>query len=153
MIDDAVNRLLLDVAVGLLLILLASIPAQAQSFPSDLPTTNQSAKITTGNTFQLLLAPTTYAVDQQRKSLTIENNNASDNCNVIVGTLGGQVIAGTTTTATNVTVGGVVMTAAQASILLLPAGSYQRYFPYVPSDAVVGTCSSTGDSIYLDIQQ
>jgi hypothetical protein len=110
---------------------LAVASAHAQSFSSDLPTTNGSVTITTGNTFQTVLAATTFTVDQQRKSVTIQNNNTSDSCWVFIG-------AGTATKA--------------ISILLTSGGSYQRYFPYVPSDAIQATCASNGDTLYIDTQ-
>jgi uncharacterized membrane protein YoaK (UPF0700 family) len=118
----------------------ASGLAQAQNFSSDLPTINGSVTIVTGNTFQQVLAATTFTVDQQRKSLTIENNNISDNCWIAFGAVGGVAI-----TAANAT--------KAESILLLPGGSYQRYFPYVPSDAIIGTCASNSDTLYIDTQQ
>jgi hypothetical protein len=44
------------------------------------------------------------------------------------------------------------MSAAQASILLAPAGgSYTRYYPYVPDGPIVVTCAGTGDSVYVGI--
>lgn len=114
-------------------------------------TVNGSVKITTGLTYQLVLAalPGTSTV---RQSLTIENNQASgtDVCYLIIGTT--QVTAGTTTTSTNITIAGQTVTAAQASIVLSPGGSYTRYFPYVPSDAIYATCTTTADSLYIDTQ-
>ena len=93
-------------------------------------TTNSSTTITTGGTFQTVLpALGTGAV---RRSITIQNNNTgADNCWVFLGT-------GAATTA--------------RSILLPTGGSYQRYYPYVPSDAVQMTCTTTGDSVYIDTQ-
>jgi hypothetical protein len=123
-----------------LLLALAIGSARAQNFSSDLPTINGSVTIVTGNTFQQVLAATTFTVDQQRKSLTIENNNTSDNCWIAFGAVGGAAI-----TAANAT--------KAESILLLPGGSYQRYFPYVPSDAIIGTCASNSDTLYIDTQQ
>jgi hypothetical protein len=125
--------------VGVALALAAS-SAQAQIFSSDLPTINGSVTIATGNTFQQVLAATTFAVDQQRKSLTIHNNNTTDNCWIAFGAVNGVAI-----TAANAT--------KAESILLLPGGSYQRYFPYVPSDAIIGTCASNSDTLYIDTQQ
>jgi hypothetical protein len=93
------------------------------------PTTNTSAVIATGNTFQTVLAAPVYPA--LRRSLTIENNNATDSCWVFVG-------AGAATKGT--------------SILLLPGGSYTRYYPYVPSDPIQATCATTSDTIYVDTQ-
>jgi hypothetical protein len=66
-----------------------------------------------------------------RRSLTIENNNATDSCWVYVG-------SGTATAA--------------KSILLLPGGSYVRYYPYIPNDQIQATCTTTSESLYIDIQ-
>jgi hypothetical protein len=97
---------------------------------TNLATINNSTTITTGGTFQTVLpALGTGAV---RRSITIQNNNTgTDNCWVFLG-------SGAATTA--------------KSILLASGGSYQRYYPYVPSDAVQMTCTTTGDSVYIDTQ-
>jgi hypothetical protein len=92
-------------------------------------TTNSSAVITAGNSFQTVLAGISSA--NQRRSLTIENNNATDSCWLFIG-------AGSPTKGT--------------SILLGPGGSYQRYEPYVPSDPIQATCATTNDTLYIDIQ-
>lgn len=93
-------------------------------------TTNASVVIATGNTFQTVLTALP-AGNSQRRSLTIENNNTSDSCWVFVG-------AGTATKGT--------------SILLTSGGSYTRYYPYVPSDAIQATCATTSDTLYVDYQ-
>ena len=118
-------------------------------------TLNSSAKIATGNTFQTVLVAQSAATSSagtttQRQALTIENNNVSDNCWLVIGTT--QITSGTTTLSTNVTIAGATITAQQASIVLLPGGSYTRYWPFVPSDAVYATCANTGDSLYVDNQ-
>jgi hypothetical protein len=112
-------------AVALLALCLAG-QAFAQTVAQS---TNGSVTITTGGTFQTVLAAITQ--NNQRRSLTVENNNTSDNCWLFIG-------SGSATKAT--------------SILLLPGGSYTRYYPYVPSDALQATCATTGDSIYVDFQ-
>ena len=94
-------------------------------------TVNGSVTITTGNTFQTILA-STVGTTTVRQSLTIQNNQTTtDNCWVFVG-------SGTATKGT--------------SILLQPGGSYTRYWPYVPSDAIQATCASNSDTLYLDTQ-
>lgn len=93
-------------------------------------TVNASITITTGNTFQTALA-SIIGTSSRRQSLLIENNNASDNCWVFIGS--GSPTKGT-------------------SMLLLPGGSYQRYWPYVPSDAIQATCTTTADTLYVDTQ-
>lgn len=114
----------------LALMLPAIMGAAALAQVINAATTNGSVLIATGNTFQTVLAAL-GAPPAQRRSLTIQNNNASGNCYVFVGA---------TTASTPI------------SILLLPGGSYARYYPYVPSDAIQGTCATTGASLYVDTQ-
>jgi hypothetical protein len=94
-------------------------------------TTNGSATITAGNTFQKVLSAAVYPAG--RRSLTIENNNAADNCWIAFG---------------------IGITAANAtkaeSILLLPGGSYTRYAPFIPSDEIEATCASNSDTLYSE---
>lgn len=92
-------------------------------------TTNASVVVATGNTFQTVLAAITQT--NQRRSLTIENNNATDSCWLYIG-------AGSATKA--------------ASMLLLPGGSYTRYYPYVPADAIQATCATSSSTLYVDLQ-
>lgn len=113
---------------AVLLALCLAGPAVAQVTAA--ATTNGSAVITTGNTFQTVLAALA-AGNTPRRSLTIENNNASDSCWVFIGS--GSATKGT-------------------SILLTFGGSYTRYFPYVPSDAIQATCATTSDTLYVDTQ-
>ena len=47
----------------------------------------------------------------------------------------------------------VLEKAAQAAILLQPGQSYTRYWPFVPNDQILGTCTtSSSDSLYVDTQ-
>lgn len=104
-------------------------PASAQT--TNAATTNGSAVITTGNTFQQVLAAvgTPPAV---RRSLTVQNNNASDACWVYVGP---------------------TASATKGTAIQLAAGqSYTRYYPYVPSDVIAATCATTSDTLYVDTQ-
>ncbi len=97
--------------------------------PANVPTVNHSAVITTGGTFQTVLAAAT-----NRLSLTIQNNNpigGSEYCYIYIG-------SGSATAAT--------------SIILAPGGSYQRYFPFIPSDVIQATCTTTNDILYIDTQ-
>lgn len=95
--------------------------------------------ITTGNTFQQLL-PAVPVNSQARRSLTIQNNNgnatceAASNCDYCWIFIG----AGSATEA--------------ASIELAAGVAYTRYFPYVPSDVIQGTCASNSDTMYVDTQ-
>lgn len=118
---------------------LFAFPASAQA-PSGLPvsgvainraTVNTPVVIGAGNTFQTILS-SNFGTKTQRQSLTVENNNTNtDNCWIFIG-------SGTATKAT--------------AILLLPGGSYTRYWPFVPSDAIQATCATTSDTMYLDNQ-
>lgn len=112
--------------IALLFALLVGTPALAQT---NAATTNSSAVITTGNTFQTVLAA--VATGNIRRSITIVNNNATDSCWIYLG-------SGTATKAT--------------SILLIAGGSYYRYWPLVPSDAVQATCATSNDTLYIDTQ-
>jgi hypothetical protein len=93
-------------------------------------TTNGSVTITAGNTFQTVLSAVA-APPAIRRSLTIQNNNASDSCWLFIG-------GGSATKAT--------------SILLTTGQAYTRYYPYVPTDAIQATCASTSDTLYVDTQ-
>lgn len=106
-------------------------------------------KITTGLTYQQILPALTGS--KSRNSITIQNNNSSDSCQIIIVGTGSPWLAGDTTT-TSRTVNGVSMTAAQASILLTSGQSYTRYFPFIPSDQFLATCATTADSLYVDTQ-
>jgi len=107
-------------------VVIAATPALAQS---NRTTINGSVVIATGNTFQ------TVRKSDAPWSITIENNNTTDNCWIEFG---------------------VGVTAANATkanaILLLPGGSWARYYPYVPSDEIEGTCASNSDTLYVDTQ-
>jgi hypothetical protein len=111
------------------------VGGQAQSTA----TVNGSVTITTGNTFQTVLAAVTGGfpvfnpggIPTGRRSLTIANNNATDSCWLFIGS--GTAAKGT-------------------SILLLAGGSYTRYWPYVPSDVIQATCTTSNDTLYVDTQ-
>lgn len=108
-------------------IALLSSAACADAPQSAYSTVNGSVVIAAGNTFQ-----TVVAANSRLRSLTIQNNNTNgDNCWVFVG-------GGTATKPT--------------AILLGQGGSYQRYYPYVPADAIQATCAATSDTLYVDTQ-
>ncbi len=126
--------------------------AQVPSTPSSvLATTNNFAVIiTTGLTYQQLLP-----AGQNRRSLTIQNNQISgtDVCYFIFGqNITSQITPGVTLTSTNLTIQGNTITAGAASMVLNPGQPYTRFYPYIPSDPMYVTCSTTGDSVYVDIQ-
>lgn len=103
-------------------------PVKAQTIAA--VTVNGSVVIVTGNTFQTVLSGVTGTT--QLRSLTMQNNNTNgDSCWIYVG-------AGSPTKGT--------------SILLMPGGSYTRYYPYVPSDPIKATCTTTADTLYVDTQ-
>jgi len=113
--------------LALLAALAWAAPSSAQSIVAQ--TTNGSVVIATGNTYQTVLAA--LSGFGTRRSLTIQNNNLTDNCWVFIG-------AAAATKGT--------------SILLLPGGSYTRYSPYIPSDAIQATCATTSSTLYVDTQ-
>lgn len=120
------SRLVLAVA-GMLA---AASPSGAQVTPA--ATVNGSVAIAAGNTFQSALAAL-GSPPALRRSLTIQNNNTNgDNCWLFIGA---------TASATKA-----------LSILLGPGGSYQRYAPYIPSDNLAVTCTTTADTVYVDTQ-
>ncbi len=128
------------VIAGVLAVLSSSAYAQT----SAIPTFNNSVSITTGNTYQSLLAK-----QGARRGLTIQNNNTNtDNCFIDVT----GVVAAGNTTSTNVTVNGASIAATKASIVLTPGQAYTRYYPNIPNGAIVGTCATTGDSLYVETQ-
>ena len=99
--------------------------------------------ITTGLTYQTVLA-----AGKGPGSLTIQNNNASDACELLIG--GPWQPADTTSSSRSVA--GVTLTALQGSIVLAAGQAYTRYYPYIPSDRILATCATTGDSLYVDTQ-
>lgn len=121
----------------------------ASPLPGSATTTNNTAKITTGLTFQTLLSSGT------RKSLTIQNNQVTgtDVCYFLFGSnINSQVTPGTTTTLTNLTINAVTIAAGNVALVLNPGQSYTRYYPLVPSDTIYATCTTTGDTVYVDNQ-
>jgi hypothetical protein len=128
-------------------LLLATSPSLAQQ-TSTAGTIASPAVIAAGLTFQQVLAS---VPSNNRHSLSIQNNNPTDNCNIILVGGGSPWVAGDTTSTAR-TINGVSVTGAKASILLLPGGSYTRYYPFIPPEQILGTCASTGDSLYVDTQ-
>jgi hypothetical protein len=92
------------------------------------PTQNGSVTIAAGNTFQQV-----FGASDIRRSITLQNNNTNgDSCWFFLGPFGSATKA--------------------ASVLLGPGGSYQRYYPYIPREAVSVTCTTTSDTFYADQQ-
>ena len=113
------------------LLILAFTLFTTSAFSQAVPavTTNGSVVIVTGNTFQKVLAAGT------RRSLTIQNNNASDVC---------WLQFGVGVTSGNATKG--------KSIMLTAGLSFTRYFPFVPNDEIEATCATSADTLYVDTQ-
>jgi hypothetical protein len=89
--------------------------------------TQSSVTITTGNTFQVVLAPSAA-----RRTLRISNNNTNgDSCWVFVGS--GRA-------------------SKEASYPVLPGEEYVRYWPFAPSDAIQATCASSSDTLDVEYQ-
>lgn len=99
--------------------------------------------IVTGNTFQTILP-----ASAGRRSLAIQNNNGTDSCWLDFGQSSALSLTGIPS--------GTSLTAAAATkagaILLLPGGSYSRYYPYTPSDELQATCTSTNDTMRVEYQ-
>ena len=117
--------------------------------PNGVITTFAPVLITTGLTYQQILPVLTNST--YRHSLTIQNNNAADSCELLIVGTGNPFLVGDTTT-TSRSVNGISMTALQASIVLSAGQSYTRYFPLAPADQILATCATTGDSLYVDTQ-
>lgn len=120
--------LLIDILVGGSL---AHAQMVVKGSASDISTVNSSGAVTTGGTFQQVF-PSTIGTNK-RQSVTIQNNETgTDNCWVYIGPIASATEA--------------------KAILLTPGSSYQRYWPYVPSDQISITCSGNGDLFYADSQ-
>ena len=131
------------------IIILSARPSLSQS---PLSTQPGSVAIVTGGTYQ-----TIFSINARTQSATIVNNNntvtntnsgGSDLCWIDVT---GCVQTGDTLT-TSRTCNGITLEAAQRSIPLVPGGSYGRYYPYIPLGPTVGTCQTSGDTVYADSQ-
>ncbi len=99
-----------------------------QPCPGNKTTITASVVIVTGGTVQSILAAL-----NNKSSLTIQNNNATDSCWIQIGS------------SQSITEG--------HAIELLAGQAYTRYFPYVPADAIQGTCANNSDTMYVDYSQ
>ena len=107
---------------------------QTTALSTPLPTTNASKTVSVGGTFQTLLVAGLI-----KKSITIVNNNAtsSEVCYIAFGT---GITAGNATTAESI------------PLAANGVGVYTRYAPFTPADEIEFTCTSNGDTIYVDYQ-
>jgi hypothetical protein len=84
--------------------------------------------IATGNKFQQIVPSNSTGTD--RRALTIQNNASNgDNCWVYVGS---------------------DKASKDGSVVLAPGKSYDRYWPFVPSDTIQATCASSSDNLYVE---
>lgn len=122
----------------------AALVAGACAQTTPLSSTPKSKSIASGLTFQLL------ADSANRRVIEIENNNttSTENCWVLVG---GPWQAGDTTASVR-SIDGASITASKDAWLLQPGGSFTRYYPYIPSDPILVTCTNAGDSVAARIQ-
>jgi hypothetical protein len=86
--------------------------------------------IATGNTFQEVIGSNGSA--SERRALIIKNNNTNgDTCWVFFGDANASK---------------------EESVTLASGGSYIRYWPFVSSDAMLATCASTSDTLYVEVK-
>ena len=108
---------------AIVLLLRSTAFAQTPPAPADTVVT-----IETGNRFQEILA----ASRTQRRMLRISNKNTNgDGCWVFVGS--GRA-------------------SKEGSYLVPPGKEYLRYQPFVPSDAIQATCTSSSDTLDVEYQ-
>jgi hypothetical protein len=110
---------------SLAIVLLLGSAAFAQTPPAS---TNKVVTIGTGNKFQPVLASS----GTELRMLRIRNNNTNDDiCWVFVGS--GPA-------------------SKEASYPISPGEEYLRYPPFVPSDAIQATCTSSSDTLDVEYQ-
>jgi len=114
------------IGIALLPFISTIVCAQQPATPlADVPqTVKSSATITAAGKFQQVLAPSAT----ERQALTINNFNA-DSCWLFIG-------SGHATK--------------ENSTELVARGSYVRYWPFVPSDAIQATCATSSDTLDIN---
>ena len=94
------------------------------------PSEDNLVTIATGNTFQQVIGSNGSAME--RHALIIKNNNANgDTCWVFFGD---------------------AKASKEESVVLASGGSYVRYWPFVSSDAMLATCASASDTLYVEVK-
>jgi hypothetical protein len=94
------------------------------------PSDDNLVTIATGNTFQQVIGPNDSA--SERRALIIKNNNTNgDTCWVFFGD---------------------AKASKEESVILASGGSYVRYWPFVSSGAMLATCASTSDTLYVEVK-
>jgi hypothetical protein len=94
------------------------------------PSDDNLVTIATGNTFQQVIGSNGSAAE--RRALIIKNDNTNgDTCWVFFGD---------------------AKASKEESVILASGGSYVRYWPFVSSDAMLATCASTSDTLYVEVK-
>jgi hypothetical protein len=94
------------------------------------PSDDNLVTIATANTFQQVIGSNGSA--PERRALIIKNNNTNgDTCWVFFGD---------------------AKASKEGSVILTSGGSYVRYWPFVSSDAMLATCASTSDTLYVEVK-
>lgn len=120
--------IMLGVALAIATILLGSTAFAQSETPSPQTGAGNLVTIATGNKFQQIVPSNNTGED--RRALTIQNNASNgDNCWVYVGS---------------------DKPSKDGSIVLTPGKSYDRYWPFVPSDTIQATCASSSDNLYVE---
>jgi len=120
--------IMLGVALAIATILLGSTAFAQSQTPAPQPESGNLVTIATGNKFQQIVPSNSTGTD--RWALTIQNNASNgDNCWVYVGS---------------------DKASKDGSVVLAPGKSYDRYWPFVPSDTIQATCASSSDNLYVE---
>jgi hypothetical protein len=120
--------IILGVALAVATILLGSTALARAQTPAPQAGAGNLIAIAAGNKFQQIVPSNNTGTD--RRALTIQNNASNgDNCWVYVG--GDKP-------------------SKDGSVVLAPGKSYDRYWPFVPSDAIQATCASASDNLYVE---
>jgi hypothetical protein len=120
--------IMLGIALAITAILLGSTTFARGQTPAPQTGAGNLVTIAAGNKFQQIVPSNNTGTD--RHALTIQNNASNgDNCWVYVG--GDKP-------------------SKDGSIVLTPGKSYDRYWPFVPSDAIQATCASASDNLYVE---
>jgi hypothetical protein len=120
--------IMLGVTLAIATILLGSTALAQSQTPAPRTESGNLVTIATGNKFQQIVPSNSTGAD--RRALTIQNNASNgDNCWVYVG--GDKA-------------------SKDSSVVLAPGKSYDRYWPFVPSDTIQATCASSSDNLYVE---
>ena len=120
--------IMLGVALAIATIVLGSTTFAQSETPSPQTGAGNLVTIATGNKFQQIVPSNNSGTD--RRALTIQNNASNgDNCWVYVGS---------------------DRASKDGSVVLAPGKTYDRYWPFVPSDTIQATCASSSDDLYVE---